>query len=462
MSVKKGQILKAEISDLAFGGKGVVKIDGFVVFVEQAAPGDVAEIQVYRKKKSYAEAKILNLLEPSPFRVEPPCPYSGFCGGCKWQFIGYETQIEYKRRHVVESLSHLGGIPDPPVNPVIAAPKPFFYRNKMEFSCADRRWLPAREMENAPPDPGFSLGLHVPGTFHKVLDINACLLQPELGNDILRAAREHLRASGLPAYGLKSHEGFWRFLMVRHSVAHDEWMVNIITAWKEPAAMKSLAGVLMNAFPNVVSVVNNVTARHAGVAVGEFEEPVAGKSMISDRLFNYEFGISANSFFQTNTQGAERLYETVRSAADLTGKERVLDLYSGTGTIPVCLSAHAESITGIEIVSSAVADARENCSQNRIDNCRFLEGDMRTVLPTIETPPDVIIIDPPRDGMHPDVVRQVLQLSAPRIVYVSCNPATLARDLGLMKEKYRLHFVQPVDMFPQTPHIEAVAKLSLR
>ncbi len=367
-------------------------------------------------------------------------------------------QLAYKQRHVSDALEHIGLIKGVEVHPALSSEKIYEYRNKMEFSCADRRWLLPGEMEVG-IDTGFAVGLHVPGTFHKVLDIDACLIQPTLGNDILNTARSYMRASALPAYGLKSHEGFWRFLMLRHSAAYDRWMVNIITAADRRDAVYPLAERLMETYPSIVSVVNNVTARKAGIAVGEFEVPLMGDTVIRDRIGRFEFEISANSFFQTNTRGAGKLYDAVRTYAELSGDETVLDLYCGTGTIGIYLSDAARAVTGIEIVESAVADARRNCRLNGIDNCRFAAGDIRELLAGVEKRPEVMVIDPPRVGMHKDVVRQVIAMAPPKIVYVSCNPATLARDLAMMADDYHVAEVQPVDMFPHTFHIESVARL---
>ena len=238
MGIKKGQILELEVSDIAFGGKGLAKADGLAVFVDQAVPGDQVRVRIVKKKKQYAEARVLDLLKPSPLRIDPPCPYSGFCGGCKWQFLAYEKQLEYKQQHVLESLEHIGLLQDIPVHPTLPSERVFGYRNKMEFSCSDRRWLLPHEMGQEVADISFALGLHVPGTFYKVLDTSACLLQPELGNEILEDARVFMRNSDRPVYGLRTHVGFWRFLMLRHSVAHDQWMVNLITADEDREAVR--------------------------------------------------------------------------------------------------------------------------------------------------------------------------------------------------------------------------------
>ncbi len=459
MNIKKGQQIEVEITGIAFGGKGLVHINGMAVFVDQAVPGDKALIRIMRKKKNYAEACIIKLMDAAPQRIKPPCVYSGFCGGCKWQFLDYEVQLIYKRQHVVESLSHIGQIKNVQVHPTIASPLKLGYRNKMEFSCTDRRWLSPHEMQHPETNKGFGIGLHVPGTFFKVFDTKRCLLQPDLGNHLLDEVRKFIRASRLPVYGLRSHEGFWRFLMLRHSVAFDRWMVNIVTASDHHQALQPLAGFLMDKYPEVTSVINNITSRKAGVSFGEMELGLAGAETIIEKIGSFAFEISANSFFQTNTAGAAQLYAIVKKYAELSGSETVIDLYSGTGTIPILLSEVAKEVVGLEMAPTAVEDARRNCRMNRVENCRFLLGDIRHSLPKISHRPDLLIIDPPRVGIHPDVVKQVLALSAERIVYVSCNPPTLARDLNLLKEVYRVQEVQPVDLFPHTYHIESVARL---
>ena len=462
MTVKKGQIIEVEITDLAFGGKGLTRVDGMAVFVDQAVPGDRVQARVVKKRRQHAEARVMELRRPSPDRVPAPCPYSGFCGGCKWQFLRYEKQLVYKRNHVAEALRHIGGVEEPLVHATLPAAPIFGYRNKMEFSCSDRRWLLPSEMHRDDQDISFALGLHVPGTFHKVIDTQACLLQPPLGDQILGDVRRGMRASDLPPYGLRSHIGFWRFLMLRHSVARDQWMVNLITSAEAMAVIRPMAEELMAAHPKIVAVVNNVSGRKAAIAVGEYELPVAGETKLHDRIGPYEFEISANSFFQTNTRSAALLYGKVKEYARLSGSESVVDLYSGTGTIAIFLADAAREVTGIEIVASAVQDAEHNCRNNRIRNCRFVLGDIRQQLAALDIAPEVMVIDPPRDGMHKDVLKQVCQTAPQRIIYVSCNPATLARDVSLLKDHYRIAEVQPVDMFPHTWHIESVTRLEKR
>jgi 23S rRNA (uracil1939-C5)-methyltransferase len=462
MRRRKQPFVETEIVGLAFGGRGIARIDGMAVFVDQTVPGDRALIQVTRRKKNFAEARVVEILSPSQDRVASPCRYSGFCGGCTWQFLRYEKQLEYKRRHVGESLEHIAAIKEAPVHATLPSALDFEYRNKMEFTCSDRRWLLPSEMADPAAGRSFALGLHVPGTFHKVIDTQECLLQPALGNRILAEIRNGIRSSGRPVYGLRSHEGFWRFVMLRNSAATGRWMVNLVTAFEERQPLLALAEMLTAAFPEIASVVNNVTGRPAGIAVGEFERRVAGDACIRDTIGRFEFDISANSFFQTNTRAAARLYETVLDYAALSGGETVLDLYSGTGTIPIYISEKCREVIGVEIVASAVADAERNCLLNGVSNCRFVRGDILEGLASINARPEVVIIDPPRVGMAREVVEQVLRMAPPRIVYVSCNPATLARDLAVLKESYAVLEIQPLDMFPHTFHVESVARLAKR
>jgi len=308
----------------------------------------------------------------------------------------------------------------------------------------------------------FALGLHVPGAFQKVIDIEACLLQHEMGNQILNRVRTYARDSGIPVYGLKTHQGFWRYLTIRYSVASGEWMVNIVTSEEREDIVRPLADLIASKFHQVATVVNNINSRGASIAVGERETVLFGDGTITDRIGPFTFRISANSFFQTNSRGAEQLYNTVVDYADLQGTETVLDLYSGTGTIPLFLADRVDSVTGIEISKSATSDAAMNAKENGVVNCRFICGDIRETLKEITAVPDLLIIDPPRAGMHKDVLAQAMVLSPKKIVYISCNPATLARDLSLMTTTYQLREIQPVDMFPHTYHVEAVARLKLR
>ena len=461
-AIRKGEIIEIAIENMAYGGRGIGRLDGFVVFVRGGVPGDRIKAKIYKKKKDYAEAGLIELLSPSPDREEAPCPYFGYCGGCQWQNVGYEKQLEFKREHVQEPVERIGGIKDITVQPVIPSGNRFAYRNKMEFSFSDRRWYLPDELDRRKDEGEFALGLHVPGTYHKVIDVEACLLQQETGNQILNMVRDYVKGSRIPVYGLKSHQGFWRFLMIRYSVAFDEWMVNLVTSEERPEFVQPLADLLVRRFKRIKTVVNNINSRGASIAVGESEAVLYGDGYIRDRIGPFTFQISANSFFQTNSRAAEQLYQSMATYAEIEGSETVLDLYSGTGTIPIYLANRVRAVTGIEISRSATSDAVRNAKENGLENCRFICGDIREKLADITFRPDLLIIDPPRAGMHKDVLAQAMALSPEKIVYISCNPATLARDLSQMTNEYELLEIQPVDMFPHTYHIEAVAKLALR
>jgi 23S rRNA (uracil1939-C5)-methyltransferase len=399
--VKKGHTVELEIVKTAFGGHGIARLEGLVVFVRGTVPGDRIMGRVIRKKKDYLEAKTIELLEPSPDRTQPPCPYSGHCGGCQWQHVRYDRQLAIKGEQVQETLARIGALRDIQVRDVLPSQRRFAYRNKMEFTFSDRRWVLPDDLPKAGSDSEFALGLHVPGMFHKVIDIDACLLQPDEGNRILRAVKDYVRGSGLPVYGLKSHRGFWRFLALRHSPSMDEWMVNVVTSEEHATVIADLATFLTTRFGRIRTVVNNVNTRRASIAVGDKVTVLHGDGIIKDHIGAYGFQISANSFFQTNTLGGETLYRQIADYAELQGSEVVLDLYSGTGTIPVFLSDHAERVVGVEIGQSAVRDAERNCHANEIHNCEFIWGDIKECLTRLRIEPDVVILDPPRATAGP-------------------------------------------------------------
>jgi 23S rRNA (uracil1939-C5)-methyltransferase len=459
MGLQKGHTVELTIDRMAYGGQGIGRVDDFVVFVRGAVPGDRMTVRISRKKRRYAEGDIIELCTPSPHRVSAPCPYSGFCGGCQWQQVSYERQLTYKTELVKESIEHIGGMKDVKVLSAVPSENIFAYRNKMEFSFSDRRWFLPHDLDKRGSEGGFALGLHVPGTYHKVIDLEACMLQNDVGNQILREVKKYVSDSGIPVYGLRSHEGFWRFLTIRYSRAFNEWMVNVVTSDERPAVVRALAETVSRRVERIETCVNNINARKASIAVGEREIVLTGNGHIEDRIGSFTFQISANSFFQTNTPAAEALYRKVAEYAELENTETALDLYCGTGTIPIFLASSAREIIGIEISKSSVLDAQRNCEKNGIHNCHFICGDIRKKLSAVSFTPHVLIIDPPRTGMHKDVLSQVLALSPERIIYVSCNPATLARDVGQMTQDYELVEIQPVDMFPHTYHIEAIAKL---
>ncbi len=458
MDMRRGDTIEVAIEKVVYGGRGLARLNGRAIFVDKAVPGDRVMAKVVRVKRDFAEARVLEIIEASPDRTVAPCPYSPYCGGCTWQFIKYEKQLEYKQALVRDLLNHIAKVTEFRLRSVLPAARIFGYRNKMEFSFSDRRWLLPQDRDRKAAND-FALGLHVPGTFDKIIDITRCLLQKERGNEILRDVRSYVRGSRIPVYGLRSHRGFWRYLMLRHSSFFDEWMVNIVTSDENDSPVRGLASMLKDQFGEITSIVNNINTRKGGTAVGEREKILAGTGKIREKIGGLTFEISGNSFFQTNTPMAERLYELVRDFASLEGGERVLDLYCGIGTVSMFLASRAARVVGVDISGSALADARGNCKWNGIENCEFLCGDVRQVLSRLTMKPEVLVTDPPRTGMQRTVTDQILRLLPEKIIYISCNPATLARDIGLLKERYRVEEVQPVDLFPNTYHIESVARL---
>lgn len=457
--VKRKKEYEFTINKLAYGGAGVAKIDNYVIFIKDTLPGDRVIARITKRKQNFAEARLISILEKSPLRISAPCPYFEWCGGCTWQNMSYENQLNHKRQIVSESLQHIAGIADPQVEKVLPSEKIFAYRNKMEFSFSDRRWLLPDELGVADIGKDFALGLHIPGTFDKILQIDRCLLQSDTANAILRTVNQYARESGLKPYGLKSHEGFLRFLVIRESGFNHEIMVNIVTGYEDVKSLKPLADKLITDYAQVKSVVNNVNTRRAQIAAGEQEYVLAGRGAIKERLGSFHFNISANSFFQTNTAQAEKLYKQIMEMAGLQGDEIVWDLYAGTGTISMFLAQRAKAVVGFELVEAAVADAVKNIREHDVNNARFVAGDLLHQLREVQPLPDVLVTDPPRAGMHEKVVRLINQIQPKTVVYVSCNPTTLSRDLTILKENYRIEIVQPVDMFPQTYHIETVVKL---
>ena len=460
--VKRNGEYTVYIEKLAFGGAGVARLNNYVIFVKDTLPGETVRVRITKRKPAYAEARKLEVEQPSPLRQPAPCPYFDWCGGCTWQNMKYEDQLLHKHRIVEESLRYLGGLNDVQVYPALASPKEFAYRNKMEFSFSDRRWLIESELGDMSVNRDFALGLHVPGTFDKIIDVRSCMLQSERANRILQIVSDFSRKEGLAPYGIRSHQGFLRFLVLRESNYNARIMVNIVTAYEQIKPLKKLAELIFEQVDNVAGVVNNINSRPAQIAVGEKEILLRGLPYIQEKLGPFVFKISANSFFQTNTQQAERLYEKVMEYSGLDGSEIVWDLYAGTGTISLFLAERAREVVGFELAESAVQDAAENMRQHGVKNARFVAGDLLHKLEETFPKPDVLVTDPPRAGMHEKVVRYINMLKPRRIVYVSCNPTTLARDLAILSQQYRVEAVQPVDMFPQTYHIETVVKLSLK
>jgi len=472
--MRQGDELDVTIESAAFEGKSVARVDGLVVFVRGAVPGDTVHVRVAKMKNNFAEADILHSVSPSPLRVTPRCRYFGTCGGCKWQHVEYSAQIEFKRQHVVDALERIGGFRGVQVGPTLESERIYFYRNKMEFSFGDR-WFPRDAWdairEGAPRggDERFALGLHIAERFDKVLDLEECWLQSETSAGIVNAVRSLSREHHIPVYSSQTHAGYLRNLVIRTNERTDGLMVNLVTFDDRPDVMSIFVKKLLTEFPSITTIVNNITQRKSQVAVGETERVCFGPGSITERIGKRTYRISANSFFQTNAAQAERLYETARRMARCAPGDVLFDLYSGTGTIALHVADDVRQVIGIESVASSVEDARRNATMNGVSNCSFILGDLKdTLVSPAEVrsglpAPDVVIVDPPRAGMHEKVVRQLRQLRPRRIVYVSCNPSTQARDLKILCSEglYAIEEVVPVDMFPHTFHVESVVALSL-
>ncbi|MBI3625006.1 MAG: 23S rRNA (uracil(1939)-C(5))-methyltransferase RlmD [Candidatus Rokubacteria bacterium] len=450
---RRGDILSLVVDDLAFGGEGVGRADGYVVFVRGGLPGDRLKVRLTEARSRFGRGVIESVLEPSPDRVEAPCPYFGRCGGCRLQHLAYPAQLRFKAKQVADCLARIAGVGDVPIRPIIGAPELYGYRNKMEFTVARAR---ARE--------GMDIGLHEADRYDVVLDIDRCLIQSEVMNALLAEARAFFAEGKLSVYEQESGEGLLRFLVLREAKRTGEAMVNIVTSAPQLSDLEPLATRLRRRVPQTASVILNVNPKKASVAVGVEEHLLAGRDHIREALGGLVFQISANSFFQTNTLQAERLFALVEESTELTGTETVVDLYSGTGAITLLLARRCRWVYGIEVAQAAVEDAQRNAKANGIENCTFLAGEVRGVLPQLigrGIRAEVVVADPPRAGFHPKALRSLLTLGPRRIVYVSCNPATMARDLGeLARGGYRIEWLQPLDMFPHTPHIEALARLS--
>lgn len=457
--VKRNGEYEVDIERLAFGGSGVARVDNYVIFVRDAIPGDRVLIRIRKRKKTHAEASLIKVLKNSPKRRTAPCPYFNWCGGCTWQNMEYEDQLHFKWQIVKDSLERIGGLKGQRIHPVLPSEKIFGYRNKMEFSFSEVRWLLPEQLGDERFSKYFALGLHVPGTFDKILHIENCLLQTDKANAILRYVSDYAQKHHMEPYNIRTHQGFLRFLVLRSSRYSGRIMVNIVTGFEHPETLRSLAQSLMEQFPEIQSVVNNINERPAQIAFGEKEIVLRGTNTIEEKIGPFIFQISANSFFQTNTAQAERLYEIVIKMAGMDGTNTVWDLYSGTGTIAMFLAREAGQVIGFELVESAVKNARDNIRQNGLRNISFVQGDILAKLRHEPSHPDIIVTDPPRAGMHEKITRQILQKKPHRIIYVSCNPTTLARDLEILLPDYRVSEVQPVDMFPHTYHIETVVKL---
>jgi len=463
--VKLGDEIELRVEKFADQGKCLSRLAGFVVFVEGTVPGERVRVLIRKKKKNYAEAKLLSVLEKSPVRVEPPCLYFGTCNGCKWQHVAYEYQLEAKRQSVQDALTHLGGF-KVTANPAIASPNVYGYRNKMEFSFSAHRWLTEKEIESGEAlDTTFALGFHARGQFSSVINIKECLLQRSPSSEILNAVREIARQKGWTAWDTRKKTGFLRHLVIRIAEQTAEIMVNLVTNSYSPERMALLAKVFQTRFPEVTTLVNTINTGVAQVATGEELRIIYGPGVIHDAIGNYRFAITPNTFFQPNTKQAERLYEIARDFAELKPGDLLYDLYCGAGTISIFVSSSVRKAVGVELAEEAVENAYANARANGVTNCTFVCGDvMRMFTPEFVNQygrPDVMIVDPPRAGMHRKVVEHIAHLKPSRLVYVSCNPMTQMQDVALLRDLYTIEAVQPVDLFPQTHHIETVLKLTI-
>lgn len=455
-----------EITGIAAEGKALTRIDDMVVFVPYCVPGDVVDLQVTKKKHSFMEARVERLVKPSEHRCEPVCKHYGECGGCKWQILPYEDQLRYKQQQIIDNLTRIGKVELPEISPILGSKHVYEYRNKLEFTFSDRKWLSwdviraAGGLEHV--DTAYGVGFHIPNCFDKVLDITECHLMPDINNRIRNGIRTFAREHGISFYNEHTHQGQLRTLIIR---TNHRGEVMLIVVWGEAPDMR-LMEYLQQTFLKIVSLLYVVNRKLNDTISDQEVHVFAGQDHIMEQMEDLQFKVGPKSFYQTNTEQAYELYKVAREFACLTGNELVFDLYTGTGTIANFVAHQAKQVIGIEYVPEAIEDAKVNARLNRLDNTLFFAGDMKDILNRDFIAqygrPDVIITDPPRAGMHEDVVKTILAAEPKRIVYVSCNPATQARDLNLLDEKYKVTRVQPVDMFPHTQHVENVVQLTLK
>lgn len=462
-------IENVEITGIAAEGKALTRVNDMVVFVPYCVPGDIVNLQVTKKKHSFMEARVEQIVRPSEKRCEAVCKHYGTCGGCKWQILPYEEQLKYKQQQVTDNLMRIGKVELPEISPILGSKHIYEYRNKLEFTFADRKWLSWDEIRAAGGienvDNSYGAGFHIPNCFDKVLDIEECHLMPEINNRLRNGIRDYARNHGLSFYNEHTHQGQLRTLIIRAN-HKGEIMLIVCFGEKIDEGCRGLLEWLHKEFPEIVSL-QYVENEKMNDTIGDQDVKVfAGQDHIMEEMEDLQFKVGPKSFYQTNTEQAYELYKVARDFAGLTGKELVFDLYTGTGTIANFVAKEARQVIGIEYVPEAIEDAKANAAYNRLKNTLFFAGDMKDILNRdfIEQygRPDVIITDPPRAGMHEDVVNTILFAEPKRIVYVSCNPATQARDLSLLDSKYRVVAVQPVDMFPHTQHVENVVLLEKR
>lgn len=451
------------ITDIGSEGNAVARIDNLVVFVPMVIPGDVVDIRVKLKRKKYIEGVATKFHKYSPDRIVPVCEHFGTCGGCKWQHLPYKLQLLYKEKQVRDNLVRIGKIELPEIMPIMGSPDEYYYRNKLEYTFSDKRWLTREEVSSGKEiKQDNALGFHIPGLFDKVLDINKCHLQPEPTNAIRNAVREYTRKNEIPYYDLKEQTGFLRNLIIRNSI-NGELMVIVVFHHEDTELRTGLLDFIYKEFPAITSLMYVINPKRNDSLGDQEVLPYKGLDHMIEEIDGMKFRVGPKSFYQTNTKQAIQLYSVVKEFAGLAGDEVVYDLYTGTGTIANFVAGSSRKVVGIEYVEEAVQDARVNSELNNFNNTSFFAGDIKALLNegfySENGFPDVIITDPPRAGMHEEVVMSILASSAKRIVYVSCNPATQARDLQILSERYKVTAVQPVDMFPHTHHVENVVLL---
>jgi len=452
----RNKIIEIDIEDLAFNGQAVGHLDGKVVFVKGGLPGERVEARITKTKRSYSHAKITRIITKAPERIAPICRHYDICGGCIWQDLAYERQLYYKQKQVSDCLKHLGKFEDVEITDIKPSPDLFFYRNKMEYS-----FHTASEQKSP---RGFVLGLHERGRFDFIFDVEECHLQSEISNQMINAVRDDVESLQIPAYDLVRHKGFLRFLIIREAKNTGQSMMVIVTGEGDFVKKSEFISGLIEKFPQLTTIAWVVNTSVTNIARGTLQEILHGPGYIEEEIMGRRFRISPESFFQTNSRQTEHLYRAALELAELKKDDMLLDLYCGAGTIGLCAADKVSQVIGIEIEESAVADARLNAEINNIDNCRFFAGDARKVLESDdlrETKFDIVINDPPRAGMHPKALKRLIEIDAPRLVYISCNPATFSRDAVALREAgYNLVKVIPFDMFPHTMHIELAARFT--
>lgn len=464
MRKKKNIIIeKVEVEGYAAEGKSLARIDGKVIFIEEAVPGDVVDLRLTRNKKDWAEGRPLAYHTYSADRVRPFCRHFGVCGGCQWQMLPYEKQLQYKQQQVIDTLRRIGKLPLPEFERIAGAEPVTRYRNKLEYTFSNKRYLLREELHDESIRSEMNVaGFHARGLFDKVVDIEACQLQPEPTNAIRNAIKTFSREQGYSFYDIRAHQGLLRTLQLR-ICRSGEIMANLVFGEDDKSKIKTLLAHIARSFPEITTLLYTINTKKNDSLHDLSPVAYSGKGFVIETLEQLQFKIGPKSFFQTNTWQAEQLYRITREFAGLTGREIVYDLYCGTGSIGLFLSRGAKKIVGVDLVPEAIADARENAALNGIGHAEFYTGDVTEVCNdsffAAHGKPDIIITDPPRAGMHEALVRKILEIGAPRVVYVSCNPATQARDLNLLGEKYTVARVRPVDMFPHTHHIENVVQL---